>query len=512
MEGIPPIVESVRLPVEIPVHPHFFDHHFEGQAVLPAVEAMQILAKAVNQFQPDLPVATMLQGRFEKFLYIPTGCPEIDAFVEIEKFSSGDVRALLLTKIRSGKSAITRSMVHAAVYFPRKQDGSPAPPLDLHVFLEGICVEVLPERIYRDLVPFGSSYRNITAPLYISENGAIARITAPAYPDRQGGGGILGSPFTLDAAFHAACVWAQCYQDTVAFPVGFERRSVYHPTLPGHEYFARVMPLRADSNLLISDIWIYDQEGTLCESVSGVHMRDVSAGRVTPPAWIKKAGKAHCLENIRRHCRALCVSEIKTLPPFAEKALSDPEIKRFQPMGIKRRLSFLAARLACKRISRRLSGNDRRTPAAEINTLCPDLRRPCCRYMDTAAEVPCSVSHDDRFVIAVVSAARVGIDVEKTSARVLRSRHLFMSAAEERLLQSSEREAVETAIRIWTIKEAIAKALNMNLAEAWQRVAVEQVGQNQSRFRIDSAGTFSAFHDTVAEHVFTLACLDRSES
>ena len=475
--------------------------------MLPAVEAMQVLAKAVNHFRPDLSATTMAQGRFEKFLYIQPGCPKIDAFVEIEMFDSGDVSAQLLTKAKTGKSAITRSKVHAAVYFPCNQDDNTALPLDVHAFLEGICVEVSPEEIYRDLVPFGPSYRNITAPLYISETGAIAQIAAPAYPDRQRDGGILGSPFSLDAAFHAACVWAQCYKDTVAFPVGFERRSVYHPTLPGHTYFGRVTPAKTDSNPLMFDIRIYDTEGTLCESVRSVHMRDVSAGRVTPPAWIKRAGKGRYLKNIRRNCHELSVSEIKTLPPFADKALSDPEKKRFQTMGIKRRQSFLAARLACKWISRRLSGNDWQTSAAEIDTLCSDLRRPCCRRIDTAAAVLCSVSHDDRFVIAAVSDERAGIDVEKISARVLRSQDLFMSKAEQRLVQSSKLGAAESAIRIWSIKEAVAKALDLNLAEAWQRVAVKRIGRNKSRFQIDSAGSFSAFHDTVGKHVFTLACL-----
>ncbi|MFH1081132.1 MAG: 4'-phosphopantetheinyl transferase superfamily protein, partial [Pseudomonadota bacterium] len=207
----------------------------------------------------------------------------------------------------------------------------------------------------------------------------------------------------------------------------------------------------------------------------------------------------------------LSVSEIKTLPPFADKALSDPETKRFQTMGIKRRQSFLAARLACKRISRRFSGNDFQTPAADINTLCPDLRRPCCRRIDTAAAIACSVSHDDRFVIAVVSDERAGIDVEKISARVLRSQDIFMDKAEQQLVQSSKLGAVETAIRIWSIKEAVAKALDLNLAEAWQRVAVNRIGRNKSRFRIDSAGSFSAFHDTVETHVFTLACLSMTD-
>jgi len=291
--------------------------------------------------------------------------------------------------------------------------------------------------------------------------------------------------------------------------VGFERRCVHRPTRPANTYFGRVLPVRPDSTPLIFDIWIYDTAGTLCESVRGVQMQDVSAGRVVPPAWITKAGKGRFLQNIRDNCRQLSVSEIKTLPPFADSALSGPEKKRVQAMGVKRRQSFLAARLACKRISRRLSRNDLRTAAADINTLCPDSRHPCCRQIDTATAVDCSVSHDDRFVIAVVCDGRSGIDVEKISARVLRSQDLFMSPAEQQLVRSSRLGAVEAAIRIWSIKEAIAKALDLNLAEAWQRVAVKRIGRNKSRFRVDSAGTFPAFHDTVAAHAFTLVCLDR---
>ncbi|MEW6672167.1 MAG: polyketide synthase dehydratase domain-containing protein [Thermodesulfobacteriota bacterium] len=504
MEGIPQIVDSRRLPVEISVYPHFFDHHIEGRAVLPAVEAMQVLAKAVRNFRPDLSGAVMTRGRFEKFLQIPADSPRIEAVVEMELFSGGGVRALLLTKTRSGKSAITRSLIHAAVDFPATPDGDTAPPMDLQALLEGVCVKVSPEAIYRELVPFGPAYRNISAPLYISEAGAVARIAVPETPGGRQDEGVLGSPFALDAAFHAACVWSQCYKDTVAFPVGFERRSVYHPTQPASTCFGRITPLRTDASPLVFDIWLYDSEGRLCECVRGAYMQDVSAGRLTPPGWIKRAGEGRLLEKIRQACRELCVAEIKTLPPFADGALSPTEKTRFEKMGTRRRQSFLAARLACKRISRRLSGNDLRTAAADIHTLCPDLERPCCRHIDTAEETLCSVSHDDRFVAAAAADGKIGIDVEKVSGRVLRSQGLFMSRAEQELVRSSALGAAAAAIRIWSVKEAAAKALNLNLAETWQRVTVTQVGCDDSRFQIDSTGPFTACHNTVDGHVFTL--------
>lgn len=507
MEGFPPIADTLRLPVQIPVYSCFFDHHVEGQAVLPAVEAMQVLATAVNSYKPDFTVTALLQGRFEKFLYIPAGSRKIDAIIEMTFLENHDVRARLMTKTQSGKSAITRALIHADILFSQKEGESRTVPLDQHAFLEGICMEVTPEIIYKELVPFGPSYRNITAPLYITESGAVARLTAAVQPDHPKVAGLLGSSFVLDAAFHTACVWAQAYLNTVAFPVGFEQRNVYSPTRPGCNYFSRMTPCRVEPNLLICDIWIYDSEGRLQESIHGVQMKDVSAGRVKPPSWIKQRGASRKLKHIHEHCSQLCVFEIKTLMPFAQKTLSDDEKKRWQSMGEKRSRSFISSRLACKTISRRLSGNDLKTSAENIHTLGPDSERPCCRRIDSGTAVACSVSHDDRFVIAVTADEPVGVDVEEISPRVLRPRHLFMTAAEECLLESAGLGDVQTAIRIWSIKEAVAKVLGINLAKAWQRTEVKQVGENQSCFQIDSSGIFTAVHDMIDTHVFTLARL-----
>jgi len=40
-------------------------------------------------------------------------------------------------------------------------------------------------------------------------------------------------------------------------------------------------------------------------------------------------------------------------------------------------------------------------------------------------------------------------------------------------------------VRIWTIKEAAAKAFDMTLAESWNRVRVVAVGSFESRFQMD---------------------------
>jgi phosphopantetheinyl transferase len=500
MEELPQIADAVRLPVEITIRSYFLDHHVEGQAVLPAVEALQLLAVVVKGYRPETDVGRMVDAHFDKFLFIPPGKKRITAEIDIEVYKNTTVTARLLTRTRSGKSSITRVKEHARVCYPdAKPDPAPL-PLDLNSALEGICAEISAEEIYKQLVPFGPAYHNIKGPLYISEAGATAEIIVPQKEVR----GALGSPFVLDAAFHAACVWSQRFAQTVAFPTGFERRIITRPTLPGETYFGWIFPAKMDSPRLDFDIGIYDKNGSLFEFVAGVHMRDVSAGRMKPPQWIVDKENPKSFKNIRESGCVFSVIELDTLMPFAAKVLSKQEQIRFQKMGTRRKRSYLAARMACKRVSRTLSGNDMRTPAAEITTVCADGVLPCCPHTDGSLPAFCSVSHDDRFAIAVASGSQVGVDVEVMSGRVLKSQRLFMKPSEQDLVRESPLGETESAIKIWSIKEAAAKALQIPLADAWHRVAVLDVGESESRLRVDERQTYSAFHDIVGPHIFTL--------
>ncbi len=286
MEDLSQIAESVRLPAHIPVYPYLTDHRFEGQVVLPAVETMKVLAETAKVFRPDTDISGMNHARFDKFLYIPPDTTIIDAFCDIVIYPNGDIMATLLTKTPSRKSTIVRVKEHGAVCFPfRKPDIQL--PLDLTPTLDGVGLEIPAEKIYSDLVPFGKTYRNIHGQLRISEDGATARTHARSVNTSALNFADTGSPFPLDAAFHAACVWGQRYAQTVSFPVGIEKRVIFKPTQPGTTYLSRIIPVRKSAERLTFDIWIYGKDGNLYEGVGGVHMRDVSAGRLKPPRWIR---------------------------------------------------------------------------------------------------------------------------------------------------------------------------------------------------------------------------------
>lgn len=505
MEDFPKVIESAHLSLDIPIRPYLNDHRFDGRAVLPAVEAMETLVQAAKRFRPATDVTFMSGMTFEKFLYLDPEADHLSVFGDISVYANGDVKAVLTTKTKSKHAVMARVKEHAAMTLPHQAAPMPDIPLDVVSAPEGICFPVGHEKIYPDLVSFGPFYRNV-AGLHLTHQGAVAEIRNPVVEDAGSvSSNLLGSPFALDAAFHVACVWGQRFAGVVAFPVAVDRRRIYVPTLPAETYFVYVTPVQVDPALLMFDLRIYDREGCLHEACSGVRMRDVSGGKMRPPVWIQKADRSKAVGRIAGHCKALAVIEMSSLSPFAEKALSERESDRLVKMGTRRRKSYLAARLACKRLSRQLSDNNTQTASADITTICidrPDY--PCCPLTDGRVLYSCSVSHNDRFAVAVAADRRVGIDVEKVSERLLKSQSLYMSEPERALVRQSHIGEIETAVRIWSIKEAAAKAFDVALAVAWHRAQVQAVDSFESRFCMDGQDVYAAIHDQVGQHVFTL--------
>lgn len=483
------------------------DHHFQGRPVLPAVEAMDVLARIAQKKYPRLRVDHITAAGFEKFLFMDPEAGQLDALVEIKTFENGTLQAILLTRTKSPKAAFTRTKIHVRMNF------EPSPAMryywlrDMAAALEGICTTIPPGQIYHDLVPFGPTFQNIQAPLYISPDGALARIqTPPQKHHHPEGSNVLGSGYALDAAFHAACVWSQHYRGIVAFPVAVDRRTIISPTRPAKTYFGRIMPQKISGELLIFDILLLDENGLLCETVEGVHMRDVSGGRLQPPDWIHHKDQPDPLENLRKACREIAVVELDAVASFAPQALTPLEKERLKGMGARRRRSYLAARLALKRLYRRLRKDDGKTPADQIETVQKDSALPCIGPMNSSQSHHCSVSHDRRFAIAVAAPRAVGVDVEVICPKALKSTSIFMSTAEQKMIRQSPMDEMSAAVRIWSIKEATAKATGINLAEAWTRVRITAVGEKESCLTVDEK-TMTAKHAVIDEHLFTLICV-----
>jgi hypothetical protein len=261
------------------------DHRFQGLTVFPAAETLNILARSVQGYRPESPIQYMVQASFSRFLHIGPEDNRIEAFHELETRKNGDIVSRLLTMSVSRNGLIGRAKEHVMIRFKREIPDIPILPFHRAARLEGEGFNITADQLYRDLVPFGPSYHNVKDDtLFLTEAGAVAQLSSGSI--RQASG-ILGSPFPMDAALHCACAWGQRFSGVVAFPVGFEERFIFRPTITGETYFGRIIPIRAHAQPLIFDLWIYDFDGAPREAILGVAMKDVTAGQMKPPDWVR---------------------------------------------------------------------------------------------------------------------------------------------------------------------------------------------------------------------------------
>jgi hypothetical protein len=284
MEIVPGLNQKKRCLIDMEVYPYLRDHHLEGKAILPAVEALIVMARAVKTNYPQAELSCLKNASFSRFLSI---APEIEnqpVLVEMENFGATGIAASLSTSIKSKTGTVSREVEHArAQFLSADYQEIPTAPYRFVNRLKGECISVPSAAVYSELVPFGVAYQNIIGDLSVSQEGALAYVS---------GGGkdadetLLGSPFPLDAVMHTACVWGQRFADIVSFPVGFEKRLIFQKTKKGEEYLGRISPVSINPERLIFDAWIY-KDDVLCENISGIQMKDVTRGRIKPPDWIK---------------------------------------------------------------------------------------------------------------------------------------------------------------------------------------------------------------------------------
>ncbi|HUN54150.1 MAG TPA: polyketide synthase dehydratase domain-containing protein [Smithella sp.] len=285
MEIVSRLNQTKRHHCDIEVYPYLRDHHLEGGVILPAVEEMIVLAGAVKTHYPQIDINCMQGATFPRFLSIPPDTTRLPVMIDMKESGDGGIRASLITTVTSKTGDIRRTVEHASVEFLFADNAaSLPPPFPIMKNLEGGCISVPSEAIYRELVPFGEAYQNIMGDLSVLPDGAHAFVSGG---DHEADESLLGSPFPLDATLHAACVWGQRFAGMVSFPVGFGKRVIYQKTIKGNKYLGRVVPAGVSGELLIFNAWIYDLNDVICESISGMEMRDVSRGRLSPPEWIR---------------------------------------------------------------------------------------------------------------------------------------------------------------------------------------------------------------------------------
>jgi phosphopantetheinyl transferase len=195
--------------------------------------------------------------------------------------------------------------------------------------------------------------------------------------------------------------------------------------------------------------------------------------------------------------------DVQAISPIEEHLFTPREAARAQRMGLRRRRGFAAARVALKRLARQLGLVGKKRLDRTIETLGPDGVKPCL----AESGLYCSVSHSGQLVVAVAHRHPIGIDLEAVSEKAIRTWHLFMLPREKDLISFSSLGPERTATRVWTIKEAAAKALGLQLFQAIREVEVVRVGEEEGVMRYQEKA-YLARHSEGNGYVMTLITCD----
>jgi hypothetical protein len=283
MEELPRSDRRVRAPLTVPVLPYWRDHCLGAGAVLPAVEALQILARSL----PAGAGTPLVQeeASFPHLLVLAPDQEEITLYSEQDSEAGGRGWARLLTLRQGRQGAWCRAIEHACLRFSsataaRQERAAWAGPAE-----RGEAFVFPASRLYEELVPFGPAYRNTVGEVCLDPQGAWAQVTGG---EKAGAEGPLGSPFPFDAAMHLACAWGQRYRGQVTFPVAFRRRQIFAPTQTGKSYLCQVSWRGEDARGIYFDLALSTAEGERAEQVEGLAMRPLARERRQPPAWIRE--------------------------------------------------------------------------------------------------------------------------------------------------------------------------------------------------------------------------------
>jgi hypothetical protein len=275
--SVVPATSPVVLPVALPDLPDVADHAIAGRAIVPAVWLVELVVKTVAEHQGwptplPLPV-TLSDVAFPRFLPVPD-VPRCSFEVALAPTQHG-LRASLRSSIAL-PNGLRRTREHAQMTFVAAAVAPPLPPAPACDF------ELPAERVYRELITFGPRYCNLRETLRLGPGGAVGIVRSPGPSPEPPP--LADCPYLVDSAMHLACVWGQRHAGIIAYPTGFAARVLVRPTTSG-ERRCTVVPRTVEPRRLVFDLWLCDEDGTVCDTIVGLSMSPI-AGGTPPPAWI----------------------------------------------------------------------------------------------------------------------------------------------------------------------------------------------------------------------------------
>jgi len=482
-----------------------------GLPVMPLTMSMELLAEAASLLMPGLRLTGMRDIRGYRWIAVERD--EISLRVVAERRDDGDGREVfvrILDGIENGNATAPQgeAIVEGTMVFA---DAYPTPPMAEELVLE----ESQPsswtaERLYREVMFHGPSFRGVVSMERCGRNGAEA--TIEALPTE----GLLASaptpafvtdPVLLDQPGQVVGFWMAERQEKayVVFPFHLEALHFYGPNPAAGERFGCRARIEVIGEQVRSDLDVVQADGRLRVRFEGWKDRRFDLPKsfldflqapkdvMLSEAWPLGANGEQ--ERVRLHRLRL-----QGFPPgffsahgaiwqrvLAGLILGRRERDSWRELRAPeaRRIEWLLGRLVAKdalRTQLRERHGIELCPA-DIEILADEHGRPVpqgawTKQIDRTPLL--SLSHSAGVAVAAVTdvdaGEGVGVDIEHVAHALGDGESLALAPAEQELLAAlpgSEREG--WTLRFWCAKEAVGKALGQGLVAGPRGVIIERL-------------------------------------
>ena len=337
------------------------------------------------------------------------------------------------------------------------------------------------------------SFRLLNAIPYAGRSGLVATGTicdedpAPGLQVED----LLSDPFGREAAFQAAGLHAMAHKGHMFLPAAVARATVYHPAHPGQDVFVRVLEIEgAPEGRAMFDAEVWSTDGALLQRLEGLQMIDAGplpADRSVDLKLPRSVASRRCdIETARVEFEAWG-------QPLSEHVTPDDLAAYERQRSEHRRAEWLAARVAAKALCAEwLHARFGVRPPANHLLIRKDshgapfmtLRGPWSAKLPSDAIPALSLSHSDGVAIAAIaldSAVRVGIDIERIAARPEGFADTWLAELERELpIRDDVGKVVDEEARLtalWCLKEATTKALGLGFHLAVSEVVITDVDE-----------------------------------
>ena len=263
---------TIERKLKLAGNPFLYDHVISGNAVLPAVTAISMIADSCRQFYPGLKVAAIEDMRVLKGIIFHQKFNE-NFVLELTELKKDQEEVLFEGALYSEPVTGKRTMHYKArVLLAPHTKQSPVVPVEALHNKAGI---IEGDTLYEDGTLFhGPSFRGITQVLKINNNELIVKcFIKPVSEPVQGQFPVSDiNAFIMDVKLQGLLVWAKHLFGAASLPVKLTKGEFFKPMRFNTEYFVIFKIRDANDVIMSADIHSCDKDGNVCVEVTGAEI------------------------------------------------------------------------------------------------------------------------------------------------------------------------------------------------------------------------------------------------